>query len=338
MAAFLLTSPGNPFEDLTREHGGSIAASLGDSSVLLFDLSHKAIECALAIQARLPEKRLLLRMSVHVNSDKAHVSEEEMKAASILLEATPAGRVFLTRQAYSQAQGARVCAFIPLGLEYFTGLAEPLEIYEAIQTRDQPRRPAPLRTTATSTAPVPLRPLRTDPGTAPTTSSSPEDQLVEMTPSMLAVVVAIACVMFAARRGLSWALSPIDMVNYVFHLAGSLTFRLTGSEHLCVLGGPLMQVAMPLAAAAHFWATPQTLSRRIAIFWLGQALFSLGSPLLMGFSQPGSYGEVIRSEMAAVLNMVGLATHAYRSGQLLIFSGCLLMAFAIVPAIWSRLE
>jgi class 3 adenylate cyclase len=128
---------------LVQKHGGSVIHTKGETAVAWFEQSARALECALGLQGCWAERnsaaadgeRLLVRMSVHVSeaaNEQAQISDEEAKAASLILDATPFGRVFLSREAFMQSQAAEVCGFIPLGFESFTGREEPLEIFEAI--------------------------------------------------------------------------------------------------------------------------------------------------------------------------------------------------------------
>lgn len=338
MPAFLLTSPENPFSDVVAKHGG-VAGSIGDQRGVLFEQAQRAVGCALALQARLAEhnraradKPLPLRMSVHAG--EGPVSAQDLKAASMVLESTPVGRVFLSRQAYAQARDARGAAFIPLGLEYFTGLPEPLEIYEAV------RLPGPPRTTTTGNDLLPgfiersTRPEARAPGPRPVPAAAPPVSSA----LTLAAVVAATGALFAAKRELMAILSPLDLVNYVFHLGGAVIFCVMPSDSLANMGGPLAQVGMPLAAAAHTWAHDRPTAFRLSLFWFGQSLLSLACPLDMGLSGGSAYGETLRNEMFAVVDSFGLATHAFGVGQSLAAVGCLAMAFAAVSSAWGYLS
>lgn len=118
-------------EGLLRKHCGTLTRSSGEISVSEFASAPNAVACALALQARCAKDnrarkehdRVFLRMSLHI---------ADTKAAALLLESTPFGRVYLSREVYAQSQGANLC-FIALTLEYFSGLPEPLEVFEAIQ-------------------------------------------------------------------------------------------------------------------------------------------------------------------------------------------------------------
>lgn len=130
-------------EGQLKKHEGRVVKSEGESTLSWFSSAPKALACALALQARAAKdnrsrpdgQRFYLRFSLHLSGAQGAetpVSESEAKAVSLLLDMTPYGRVFLTRQVYelSRTQG---CGFVPLSLDYFPGLKEPLEVYEAIQ-------------------------------------------------------------------------------------------------------------------------------------------------------------------------------------------------------------
>lgn len=118
-------------EGLLRKHGGALVRSCGEISVCEFPLAPSALACALALQARCAKDngarkdpdRVFLRMGLHVT---------DTRAAELLLEAAPFGRIYLSREVHAQSQGANLC-FVAITLEYFRDLPEPLEIFEAIQ-------------------------------------------------------------------------------------------------------------------------------------------------------------------------------------------------------------
>jgi hypothetical protein len=78
-----------------------------------------------------------MRAGIHASADAPGVSaasllsQRDFAVAARVLQATPAGRIFLSREAHFRCRDAAVCAFIPLGMEYFRDLPDPVDFYEA---------------------------------------------------------------------------------------------------------------------------------------------------------------------------------------------------------------
>lgn len=319
----------------SKRHAGRVSHAGGDSSIVQFAIVPQAVECALAVQAKIAdynrgkadELKVSARVCVHVCASggaEAGVGEGELKAAAFILDSTPAGRVLMSRQAYTQAQGAQVCCFIPLGLEYFSGLPDPLEVFEAV----------PLVGRGKTLASMPRRAPPAGPA-APLLAATPSEAAPPdvFGPLGMAAASVSALVLFGLRGGVNTLLSPLSLVNFVFHLAGNMIFGLPGGDLLGHIGGPLMQAAMPAAAAAHFWARSEPKRRDFSLVWLGQSLLSLGYPLANGFVDPDSFAAGIRTELLDVLGWGGLGAHAYACGQTLSAAGCLVMGFALVSLV-----
>ena len=141
-------SPGTPdaiVDEVVQTHGGAAAQAAGDGRLFCFAQAAGAVACALAIQSRLADHNrkaggaggVLMRMGIHATAGASgaapayRVSDRELQVASLILRATPAGRIFLSREAHRRCRSAAVCAFIPLGAEYFSGLPDPVDVYEA---------------------------------------------------------------------------------------------------------------------------------------------------------------------------------------------------------------
>lgn len=127
---------------LIKKHGGHVVRSQGESTLSVFGPPEKALACALALQSRCAKdnrgrkenERIYMRMTLHMTASRdgdQQVSDDESKVASLISEVTPFGRVFLSRQVYEASSAAPSC-FIALALEYFSGMTEPIEIFEAV--------------------------------------------------------------------------------------------------------------------------------------------------------------------------------------------------------------
>jgi class 3 adenylate cyclase len=131
-------------DQVAKVHGGVQAQTTGRGRLVFFAETGDAVVCALAMQSRLAEHnrktgeagRVLMRIVIHAVADSGSayalcLSERESLVASRILQATPAGRIFLSREAHIRCRSAAACVFIPLGTEYFSGLPDPLDLYEA---------------------------------------------------------------------------------------------------------------------------------------------------------------------------------------------------------------
>jgi class 3 adenylate cyclase len=140
-----LGAPDVIMDQSVKSHGGAVAHAPGYGRLVFFEQPAGAVACALAMQTRLTEYnrkagengRVLMRFGIHAVAGAAQalgqyrISEREFKVASLILQSTPAGRIFLSREAHLRAKSAVACAFIHLGTEYFSGLPEPVDFYEA---------------------------------------------------------------------------------------------------------------------------------------------------------------------------------------------------------------
>jgi len=148
------------------------------------------------------------------------------------------------------------------------------------------------------------------------------------------VIVALNLWMLAQGSfGDRWA-PVLDHANLVFHEAGHVVFGLI-SERLAVYGGSLMQMLMPLAAAATFWSRRQPAGFGLCLGWACESLLNVATYMadaramalpLIGGLDPETYhdwreifsrwGMLELDEAWAALNrviawIVGLAVSAW---------------------------
>jgi hypothetical protein len=79
-----------------------------------------------------------------------------------------------------------------------------------------------------------------------------------------------------AARGISARpagviLGVLDGANFIFHEGGHVVFIFLG-QFLHVLGGSLMQVALPVACTVYFWRAGRPASAAATLFWAGESL------------------------------------------------------------------
>jgi len=63
---------------------------------------------------------------------------------------------------------------------------------------------------------------------------------------------------------------PLHAVNLMFHECGHLFFGIFGNDTLTVLGGSLMQLAIPCLVTGYFLMKRELFSGAITFFWVGQ--------------------------------------------------------------------
>ena len=63
---------------------------------------------------------------------------------------------------------------------------------------------------------------------------------------------------------------PLHAVNLLFHECGHLFFAIFGNEILTVLGGSIMQLAIPCLLTGYFLVKREYYSSAITFFWVGQ--------------------------------------------------------------------
>lgn len=83
----------------------------------------------------------------------------------------------------------------------------------------------------------------------------------------------VALVLWLASTGERWVWI-LDNANLAFHEAGHPLAGLV-SERLAVYGGTLAQLAIPLAAAATFWARRHPASFALCAVWVGENFLNI---------------------------------------------------------------
>lgn len=87
---------------------------------------------------------------------------------------------------------------------------------------------------------------------------------------MLGLGIEVAARGVALRRpGL--LLGVLDGANFIFHEGGHVVFGFLGA-FMSVLGGSLVQVALPAACVAYFWRAGQPAAAAATLFWAGESL------------------------------------------------------------------
>lgn len=318
-----------------ESRGGSVLSSTDALWQVAFASPAQAVACALAVQGRLCEHnresaeagKVSARMSLHEASSAqagGPVAEAEAELLARLLEAAPPGRVLATRKVYAKALGRNPCAFIPLGLEYFKGLSDPVEVFEAAPALElDPDAPLP----GAEPSVPPLREARAQP------SHAPEQEGTLQAPITAAAALLAAWALYAARKPLGTALGVFDPLNHIFHIAGHTLFSLTGSAEASAAGGLLVLAAMPAALVLHARLNERPLLALAGAFWLGQVSLCCGRALTLGRLDPDSFAGCLQNDLRALLAAAGLEGVSFSAGRAALILGCLLLAFALVRGI-----
>jgi len=119
-------------------------------------------------------------------------------------------------------------------------------------------------------------------------------------------------------------------VNLIIHEAGHLIFGSLGVEFLNVIGGTLMQLAMPVAFWAHFLRHSQPKSSDVCLFWIGHNFLSIG--LYVADARAQALPPLIEGGMHDwfyILSTFGLLRHDVAIGRLIDLIGCALIVLSI---------
>ncbi len=92
----------------------------------------------------------------------------------------------------------------------------------------------------------------------------------------VAALLAGVALLLRSERTHGFLAAVIHGADLVFHEAGHPIFGLLGWRFLTILGGTLLQLASPVAAAAAFWRQRKPASLAAVLVWLGVNLVNVG--------------------------------------------------------------
>ena len=318
--------------DLLRTHRGNQVRSRGTASVALFDTAAKAVACALAVRSRVAahnrtrrgERPIVARLSVdHLpgGANEANISDLTWQRAAAIGAVASGGRVLISRPVYLEARNARVFAFLPCGPEQISGGAEPVEVFEAISIGAR-------NAVATPTARSGASPSAAANDQIPSAAAS---SILPASLSAWMFVAVCAGVCFALSRVVAVILTPLQVLNDVFQLAGMSLFGAGGSDWAAVLGGLLVPLIVPCVATFHYVRERRQVPARLSIFWIGQSLLSLGQEA-MTLPEPESFAAAQRAGLMEALRAIGADASLHQVAQVVGFAGGILIATAAVAA------
>ncbi|MBI3554448.1 MAG: hypothetical protein HY077_18280 [Elusimicrobia bacterium] len=335
-------------DGLAKSHGGAVLRSEPDACLISFASTAAALTCALAAQRRFcdynrdkaDDKLALVRLALHWSgsSNGGAPTQREAKMLSLMLDVTPPGRVFVSRPIFTQSHGSQACAFIPLGIEYFSGLEDPLDLLEAVAVAGAVHTLAPV---FTGTGPsAPLRATMAPEAAVAPAPSGPQVPVFEAlrSPLGLAAAVGASVPLYLLGAGLMLVLSPLELLDYLFHTAGHVLFGLSGSENAAAIGALVLQAGAPLAVFAHYWLRSKALPAQAALFWLGQSLLSIGGHLgAAGGVEVETFAACVKNDGIALARAVGWLARYNSLAHLTAFLGCAAMAAALAE-FWVHLR
>lgn len=95
------------------------------------------------------------------------------------------------------------------------------------------------------------------------------------TPALAGTTAAFLLLAWAALASESGWIPLLDGVNLVFHEAGHPVFGILGWEPLAILGGTLMQLAVPMLVAGSFWFRREATGTAFAGIWCFENLLNI---------------------------------------------------------------
>lgn len=95
------------------------------------------------------------------------------------------------------------------------------------------------------------------------------------TTAVLGILFVLVALLEATTRP-AWV-PVLDSVNLVFHEAGHPIFGLLPGETIAILGGTLMQLAVPAMVGGSFWWKRQAAGFGFALFWFFQNFHSIAA-------------------------------------------------------------
>ena len=129
----------------------------------------------------------------------------------------------------------------------------------------------------------------------------------------------------------------IDGVNIVVHEGGHFMLAFFG-EFLHILGGPLLQVALPIGFVIYYYKNKEYFSSSILLFWVGQNIINTSVyegdaimqnlPLLVPFGALGT--ETAVNDWTYLLSSTGLLNYTNTISYILFAVGVSIIVLAAI--------
>jgi hypothetical protein len=158
------------------------------------------------------------------------------------------------------------------------------------------------------------------------------------TPQFMAAAGALFLLLTWLQAPLARACWILDGVNLAFHEAGHPILGLLGSEFIMKLGGTLMQLLLPAAAAVSFWKRGDLKSADLVWAWFGQNFWGIGTYMADARAQALPLVGSGEHDWTWLFGEMGLLTHDVGIGRGTQVLGCAVIAFALtqLAARWRR--
>jgi adenylate cyclase len=125
---------------MVGQFGGRVIDTAGDGILAEFASVVNALECAVAIQAKMvernktiePERRMRFRMGINIGDviyDEARIYGDGINIAARLEGIAEPGGIYLSRQAYDQVDGKLAVSFRGLGPQNLKNIVKPVEVF-----------------------------------------------------------------------------------------------------------------------------------------------------------------------------------------------------------------
>ncbi len=131
----------------------------------------------------------------------------------------------------------------------------------------------------------------------------------------------------------------IDNVNLIFHEAGHVVF-IFGGQFIHILGGTIMQLAIPAICAIYFFKQYQRVSGSICLMWLGQSFINVsiyaGDAVKQNLELLG--GSSVIHDWNYLLGATNLLSKTDLVAQIIYSVGIFIMIAGIVFSLFYTLE
>ncbi len=135
-----------------------------------------------------------------------------------------------------------------------------------------------------------------------------------------------------------WLMMFLHNVNLIFHEAGHTLLILFG-QFIYILGGSLVQIAIPAILSGYFWFTRQRYASAIALWWMGQNFMDVSIYIkdAQARALPLLGGENVIHDWHFLLVQMNLLPQTQLIGNLSLILGiAIALSSVVLGLVWSR--
>jgi hypothetical protein len=157
-------------------------------------------------------------------------------------------------------------------------------------------------------------------------------------PKLIVALAVTAYFLYYSQTSGDWHF--LDNVNLIIHEAGHPLFSFFG-RFMHILGGSLLQVAIPVVFAGYFFFQRQYFSSSLVLFWVGQNIINVSvyAADAQKMALPLLGGDTAGHDWHNMLSMHGLLSYTDIIAQLIYYLGfiCILGAgiLAVITSQWE---